>query len=439
MAKRRNLQDSASADPIVLIGTEGRDTIDGTAGDDEVHGLGDVDVLRGHDGDDTLIGGASRDQLRGGAGRDTLRGEEGDDKLYGGWGGDKLYGNHGDDTLDGGVGADVMIGGTGGDIYYVDDVGDIIVEVDDGDVYDIVYATASHTVGAYVEGLHLLGTDDIDGTGNDQNNNIWGNSGDNVLSGGAGNDYLYGAGGDDIFYGGAGNDHYNLTAQSSFSVIEYENEGIDSLNIHGTYTVQANIEHVFTFALEGGSVLTGNELDNELVLHYGNFLSEVHGAEGNDTIYVSQGNGYGDEGDDFVEVFGYERVYAYGGAGNDTLEGFDTCTYTGGEGADHFRFLTTSSTNPGEEMRVTDFESGVDTIEFRRWMFQDEDESITADEFYAASGAVAQTAAHRILFDTDTGRLYYDADGTGAQAMNLVAWLEGANQMTVDDLAVEEF
>ena len=43
-----------------------------------------------------------------------------------------------------------------------------------------------------VENLTLLGTGNINGTGNALNNVITGNAGANVLNGGGGNDTLYG-------------------------------------------------------------------------------------------------------------------------------------------------------------------------------------------------------------------------------------------------------
>ena len=50
-----------------------------------------------------------------------------------------------------------------------------------------------------VENLTLLGTGDINGTGNALNNIITGNAGSNVLNGAAGNDTLTGGAGNDAF------------------------------------------------------------------------------------------------------------------------------------------------------------------------------------------------------------------------------------------------
>ncbi|MFL6722570.1 MAG: calcium-binding protein, partial [Sphingomicrobium sp.] len=42
-------------------------------------------------------------------------------------------------------------------------------------------------------------------------------------------------------------------------------------------------------------------------------------------------------------------------------------------------------------------------------------------DFLAIAGGDAQTATQNILYDTNTGNLYYDADGSGAGAKILVA------------------
>jgi hypothetical protein len=60
--------------------------------------------------------------------------------------------------------------------------------------------------GRYHENLDLLGSEPIDGTGNDLANVINGNSGNNRLSGGDGNDTLLGNAGQDVLGGGRGND-----------------------------------------------------------------------------------------------------------------------------------------------------------------------------------------------------------------------------------------
>ena len=175
--------------------------LNGTAGDDSIFGFGGHDILIGYDGNDLLDGGI------------------GDDYLNGGTGDDYLYSGDGNDTLDGDAGADTMNGGLGHDTYYVDNVGDVILNTTTSDPalgevnaplggIDLVHASISYTLGASLEWLYLAGIGNINGTGNNQDNNIDGNPGNNVLDGGTGNDFLSGNAGADILYGGDGDDYY---------------------------------------------------------------------------------------------------------------------------------------------------------------------------------------------------------------------------------------
>ena len=195
-----------------IIEATGSATINafGDAGDDWITGGIGNDSLQGNDGNDTLSGNGGADSLNGGKGDDSLDGGDGNDTLTAADGRDSLWGRAGNDSLDGGTGADTMHGGAGDDIYVVDNVGDVVSEqtvagIDDGG-NDHVYASVSFRLGGGLEALTLTGSSNIDGTGNNQQNNIYGNSGNNTLSGSGGDDKLKGGAGNDTLIGGAGND-----------------------------------------------------------------------------------------------------------------------------------------------------------------------------------------------------------------------------------------
>jgi VCBS repeat-containing protein len=132
---------------------------------------------------------------------------------------DRLVGTPFDDIIDGRRGFDVMIGGRGDDTYFVDATpgrgrhehgwhgprADQVVE-NPGEGHDVVYSKASYTLPANVEDLHLLGSRNLNGTGNAEANWIEGNRGRNKLTGGAGDDLLQGLDGNDELRGGAGVD-----------------------------------------------------------------------------------------------------------------------------------------------------------------------------------------------------------------------------------------
>jgi Ca2+-binding RTX toxin-like protein len=71
---------------------------------------------------------------------------------------------------------------------------------------DTVNSSVDYSLDAGVENLTLLGSDDLEGDGNELDNIIFGNEGDNDLSGATGDDEVYGEVGLDDISGGSGND-----------------------------------------------------------------------------------------------------------------------------------------------------------------------------------------------------------------------------------------
>lgn len=337
-----NLQGSGGDD--TLNGGSGDDFLDGGIGDDTLDGGVGVDVLKGAAGNDLLDGGSGADTLIGGIGNDIYRVEDGDDavvELVGegsdtvessaqsyslsdnieqlilvegssayegiaGAGTQTLIGNSNDNRLDGGAGADTLIGGRGNDTYVVDQAEDVIVEnMDEGT--DTVESSISYTLGTTLENLTLLGSFNLDATGNSDDNVIKGNTGDNRIVGGAG---------DDSLYGGDGNDHY-VAVSGSDRVYEYEDEGIDTIErvFDTNLVLDDNVENLILGA--GITTGNGNELDNTITGNAGN--NTIGGWEGSDTLH-------GLDGDDNL-FGGNSSDTLYGGAGNDYLDG--------GAGVDH--------------------------------------------------------------------------------------------------------
>jgi Ca2+-binding RTX toxin-like protein len=268
-------------------------------------------------GNDYFSGGAGADSLSGFAGDDTLFGAAGNDSLLGGAGNDSLDGAAGDDRLDGGTGGDRLAGGLGNDSYVVDDAGDVVVE-DAGAGIDLVQSSLSHILGANVENLTLLGTAAVNGTGNELNNVIAGNTGANSLSGGDGNDYLLGGAGNDSLDGGAGDDRLDggtgadrlvgglgndsyVVDDAGDLVVEGAGAGIDLVQSSLSYVLGANVENL---TLTGSAVVngTGNGLNNAIAGNAG--ANSLAGGDGNDNLMGAAGN-------DSLD----------GGAGDDRLDG----------------------------------------------------------------------------------------------------------------------
>ena len=170
---------------------------------------------------------------------------------------------------------------------------------------DTVQSSVNYTLGANVENLTLVGTSNLNGTGNTLSNILTGNSGDNVLDG---------DGGTDTMSGGAGDDTY-LVENIGDEASEQAYGGLDTVQSSVTYSLSANVENLIlsgTTATNG----TGNALDNGLI---GNGASNILDAgAGNDTLSGGAGNDalHGGAGDDRLDG-GTGTDSMAGGAGND--------------------------------------------------------------------------------------------------------------------------
>ncbi|WP_425052384.1 calcium-binding protein [Psychromarinibacter sp. S121] len=112
-----------------------------------------------------------------------------------------------DDTFDGRGGTvfGIVHGGFNDDLYIIDDAS-IALQEDQNQGVDTVETYVNYTLEDNFEILELGGADDIDGTGNDQQNTLSGNAGNNRLAGGGSRDLIDGGAGDDDIDGGRGND-----------------------------------------------------------------------------------------------------------------------------------------------------------------------------------------------------------------------------------------
>jgi Ca2+-binding RTX toxin-like protein len=108
-----------------------------------------------------------------------------------------------------------MYGGNGDDFFEIRRATVRIIEIG-GQGIDTIRAYESFTLPSFVEVLDLdWAYQDVNGTGNAQDNTLRGNSAVNNLSGLAGDDSIYGNGGNDTLNGGDGDDtlvagYYNL-------------------------------------------------------------------------------------------------------------------------------------------------------------------------------------------------------------------------------------
>jgi trimeric autotransporter adhesin len=249
--------------------------------------------------------------------------------LYGLAGVDTLIGSQSGDVLDGGLGVDTMTGGQGADTYIVDNTLDTIVELAGSDEgwNDAVQSTASYTLSENIETLTLMGIAALNGTGNAQNNNLYGNINNNILNGLGGDDNIYGGAGNDTINGGDGFDR--IWGDAGDDIINGGDGESRLVGGAGNDTITGGVNNDRLFGGDGNDILNAGGGVNRLyggagddILTdgdtNGSSMSILEGGLGNDRLYGGDGYDYfdGGAGNDTLDG-GLGADEMYGGAGND--------------------------------------------------------------------------------------------------------------------------
>jgi Ca2+-binding RTX toxin-like protein len=430
----------------LITGNTGANSLNGGLGNDTLNGGSGNDALTGSTGNDLLIGSAGNDSLIGGTGNDTYVVDVTTDVIneasnlsteidtvqsavtwtlganlerltltgastINGTGNslaNNIIGNGAANVLNGGIGNDTLTGGTGNDTYVVNVTTDFISENSTlAAEIDTVQSAVTWTLGANLERLTLTGSSAINGTGNNLANLITGNTSANILTGGSGNDILNGAAGNDSLIGGIGNDIYVVDASTDVitetSTLSTE---IDTVQSAVSWTLGINLERL---TLIGSSAVsaTGNSLANLITGNAG--ANTLNGGSGNDTLN--------------------------GGSGNDTLTGSTgNDSLIGGAGLDTFYFNSTPNATSNTD-RISDFNAADDRLLLENAVFTKltTTGAISAANFRASTSGAAADANDYILYDTDGGQLYYDADGSGAGLRVLFATVVAGTAITAGD------
>lgn len=304
------------------------------------------------------------------------------------------------------------------------------------------------------------------GAGNDS---LTGDSHNETLIGGAGDDVLNGMGGADRMRGGDGSDTFYV---DNFGDLVFEANataatgGTDTVcSSLSSYTLGDNIENGRILAT-GAASLTGNSLDNLIYAGMGDNV--INGKDGADTVSYIYGVGGASRGVT-VSLANTSKQYT-GASGFDTLVGIENLTgssfvdyisgnavantlngalgsdwLTGGGGNDRFVFDSTLGRNNVDF--ITDFTVGADKIVLDDDIFTllgvvgtPAGATLNASSFYKGAGVTGVHAStDRILYDTISGKLYYDSDGlvwTEAVQVAQIGLIAHANLTASDFLVV---
>ncbi len=219
--------------------------------------------------------------------------------------------------------------------------------------------------------------------GGDLVDQLYGGEGNDILIGHAGNDYLYGGNGNDALAdwygtdwleGGAGNDTYSVYSASAI-IVEAVGYGTnDRVAAAVSFVLAANdaIENLTTINATATTAinLTGN-----------NYAQYITGNAGSNRIDSK--------------------------IGNDVL--------TGGAGTDVFVFTTAPGS--GNVDRITDFSTVSDSMWIDNAVFAGMlNGALASTAFRANTSGYAEDYTDRIIYERDTGALFFDRDGFGGAA-----------------------
>ena len=288
-----------------------------------------------------------------------------------------------------------------------DNIYNVVVKVSDGALTDAqaIAVTVTNVHGKTVtgngkpntiDGAKVTGEEDtIDGRGGRDtisaaggNDTIKGGDGNDSLNGQGGNDLLRGGAGKDALDGGKGNDTADFSDMTKAVVLtlKADKQAVATVGGKADDTV-VNVENVM-----GGSKndkLTGSSKANVLDGNGGD--DRLDGGRGADVLHGGKG-----------------KDVLVGGLGSDTLTG----------GGDKDKFVFNAKLGGGNIDTVIDFKHDLDLIRLDDAVFAAlNGKTLDPDAFFAKDGAVkAHDKSDRIIYDTATGDLYYDADGKKAGA-----------------------
>lgn len=206
-----------------------------------------------------------------------------------------------------------------------------------------------------------------------------------------------------------------------------------------TYSAAAMLSAIYTISTADDLSIIRTILSGADSILLSNFNDRAHGYGGADMIagYAGSDILYGDNGNDrLYGGEGADSLYGdanddrlYGGSGNDLL--------VGGFGIDRFVFDTRPNSFSNRDT-IADFTHWVDRIELENAIFArlGYTGTLRAGEFVSNFSGTARDRNDYIVYERDTGKLFYDADGSGKGAAVLIATLTNKAGLTAADFVV---
>ncbi|MCC5661841.1 calcium-binding protein [Nostoc sp. XA010] len=366
---------------------------------------------------------------------------------------DLIIGNNGNDTLSGGYnGNDTIDGGKGNDllsVFYNSDEG---ITTTFNATTNIGSITAGTNGVSYknIEQLNIIGTqyDDliVGSNGNDTLSGYF--RGNDTIDGGKGNDTIDGVSGNGIIDGGKGDDLLSVSYSSDDKItttfnpitnigsitggknrVSYEN--IERLNISGSRYDDLIVGNNGNDTLSGGyyggnDTIDGGKGDDLLSVDYSNYVEEKITSTFNATSniglitagtarisykFIEQLDITGTQYDDLIVGSNGNDTLKGGYGGNDTLTGGKgNDSLIGGSGIDSFAF---NNFTEGVD-RLDDFKATNELIQVSAAGFGGGLSSGTLFANKFTIGASATTNQERFIYNSATGGLFFDLDGSAS-------------------------
>ena len=243
-----------------------------------------------------------------------------------------------------------------------------------------------------------------------------------VLIGGAGKDVFTGSHGhDDVFEFSAANLASTDTVAAGSGTDELLMTTAGTINLGGVSGVET-----YQLANGGANKLT---LANANFSHVNAFKITVDGGSGGNILNAAA-------------VTGTNAVVLVGGAGADVLTAARHATMTGGAGADIFALTTPGTLAAPDTNTIKVFTPSTDKITFSDAGFSlglsgasSTPTALPSNLFTSNTTGNASSGTQRFIYNTTSGNLFYDADGSGAgSSPQLSATLTGHPTLTASDL-----